>query len=201
MSATDKFTLPALPWEKSAIGAVSENLLNFHYDKHHAGYVRKLNALVAGTEQADKSVLELIREASGAIFNCAAQHWNHTFYWRGMAPNAGGNPTGDIAAAIDRDFGSFEAMKEQFDKVAGGHFGSGWAWLAEKDGKLHVVGTHDAGNPITEGYKPLLTCDVWEHAYYLDFQNRRADYIQSWWGVVNWQFVNEQLAAEGPMSL
>jgi len=190
--------LEPLPYNKQALAPhISEETLNFHYDKHHAGYVTKLNGLIKDGPLANASLLELVMKGEGGVFNCAAQTWNHTFYWKSMAQNAGGAPTGPIADKINADFGSFDTFKQQFSDVAAGHFGSGWAWLVlGSDNKLKVVGTHDAGNPLREGLgKPLLTCDVWEHAYYIDYRNARPDYIKAWWSVVNWNFANENLAA------
>lgn len=192
-------TLPALPWDKTALAPhISEQTITFHYGKHHAGYVKKLNAALenASAELQGKSLEEHIATSEGKVFNCAAQIWNHTFYWNCLSPNGGAEPTGQMAALIERDFGSFAAMKEQFNGLAGGHFGSGWAWLVQNaEGKLQLVQTHDAGNPKREGLKPILTCDVWEHAYYLDYQNKRGDYIGAFWNLVNWEFANTQLAS------
>jgi Fe-Mn family superoxide dismutase len=196
-AAEAKFTLPDLPYAKDALApSISQETLEYHHGKHHAGYVAKLNAAVAGTEWEGKSLEDIVKTASpGGMFNSAAQHWNHSFYWQSMAPNAGGNPTGAIADAINRDFGSFEAFKEQFSAVAAGHFASGWAWLVQdNDGKLKIVDTHDAANPMRDGLKPILTCDVWEHAYYVDYRNRRADYVKAWWDLINWEFANQNLS-------
>jgi len=188
------FTLPELPYSKDALAPhISERTLSFHHGKHHQAYVTKLNAAVEGTDLANKSLDELIRTQKGGVFNNAAQVWNHTFYWNSMAPNGGGAPSGKIAEAIKVAFGSFDTFKEKFSAAAAGHFGSGWAWLVQDGGKLAIVETHDAGNPITDGKKPILTCDVWEHAYYLDYQNARPDYIKAWWSLVNWEFANKNL--------
>jgi len=169
--------------------------LRFHHDKHHAGYVTKLNGLVEGKPELEgKSLEELVRTQAGGIFNCAAQTINHEFYWNCMSPNGGGPAVGPVADAINKKWGSFEAFQEAFTQAAATHFGSGWAWLVQTADGVDVVGTHDAGNPLTEGKKPLLTCDVWEHAYYIDFRNDRAKYINTWWSTVNWEFVNAQLA-------
>lgn len=195
------FELPPLPYDKDALKPhISPETLSFHYEKHHAGYVKKLNDLVKGTELAAKSLEELLKKAEGPVFNNAAQIWNHTFYWKSMKPNGGGQPTGAIAKKIGEDFGTFEKFKADFTTAAGGHFGSGWAWLLlGGDGKLKIHQTHDAGNPIRDGTGiPLLTCDVWEHAYYIDYRNNRADYIQAWWNLVNWDFANSNLAAAVP---
>eukprot|EP01092_Planopodium_desertum_P014246 TRINITY_DN7129_c0_g1_i1.p1 TRINITY_DN7129_c0_g1~~TRINITY_DN7129_c0_g1_i1.p1 ORF type:complete len:198 (-),score=50.52 TRINITY_DN7129_c0_g1_i1:50-643(-) len=191
------FKLPDLPYPKDALKPhISEETLSFHYGKHHAGYVTKLNGFVAGTPDEKKSLEELVKTSSGKIFNNAAQIWNHTFYWNSMAPKAGGAPTGAVKELIARDFGSFDKFKVAFNEAATTHFGSGWAWLVvdPADKKLKVVSTHDAGCPIRDGQIPLLTCDVWEHAYYLDYQNLRDKYTESWWNLVNWDWANKQLA-------
>ncbi len=190
------FTLPELPFAKDALAPhISSKILDFHYGKHHAGYVTKLNAAVeADSSLAGKSLEDLIKTQSGGVFNNAAQVWNHTFYWNSMSPNGGGEPTGAIKDAIDKAFGSFGDFKDKFTKAAGGHFGSGWAWLVkEESGNLAIVDTHDAGSPLTKGQTPILTCDVWEHAYYLDYQNARPSYIEAWWNLVNWDFANKNL--------
>jgi len=196
--AAELHTLPDLPWDKTALAPhISEQTISFHYGKHHAGYVKKLNAALANADATlqGKSLEEHIKTSEGKVFNCAAQIWNHTFYWNCLSPNGGGEPTGAIAAAIVRDFGSFEEFKKQFTALAGGHFGSGWAWVVQgEDGKLSLQQTHDAANPLREGLKPVLTCDVWEHAYYLDYQNKRGDYIGAWWALINWEHANAQLA-------
>lgn len=188
--------LPSLPYSNDALEPhISAETLSFHHGKHHAGYVKKLNAAIEGDESLQgKSLEELVKTTSGGVFNNAAQTWNHTFYWHSMSPNGGGEPTGAIKEAIERDFGSFDAFKAAFTKEASTHFGSGWAWLVKNaDGKLEVTSTHDAGCPLTDGKTPLLTCDVWEHAYYIDRRNARPDYIASWWSLVNWDFANANL--------
>ena len=184
------FELPALPYLKNRlVPHISEETLEFHYGKHHQTYVTNLNNLVPGTEFEGMSLEEIIMKSSGPIFNNAAQVWNHTFYWNSLAPNAGGAPTGDLAAAIDAQFGSFEKFKEEFTKCAVTTFGSGWAWLVKNaDGTLALVSTSNAGCPLTTGQKPLLTCDVWEHAYYIDFRNARPAYLEAFWALVNWDF-------------
>jgi len=191
------FTLPPLPYEKTALQPhISAETLEFHYGKHHATYVTRLNDAVKGTPNETKSLEELIKtkQDTPAIFNNAAQTWNHTFYWQSMGPRGGKEPTGKNAAAITASFGSFEEFKKQFSAVAAGHFGSGWAWLVRDDNnKLEILGTHDAGNPLTQGKTPVLTCDVWEHAYYIDYRNNRAKYIESWWNLVNWEFAEKNL--------
>ena len=189
------FTLPPLPYPKNALtkAKISEETLTFHYEKHHQGYVTKLNELTAGKPEGQKTLEELIKTSDGAIFNNAAQVWNHTFYWNCMSPNGGGQPTGKVGDMITKKWGSFDEFKEIFSQTAITHFGSGWAWLVLNNGQLEVIGLHDAGNPIREGKIPLLTCDVWEHAYYIDFRNLRKDYVSAWWNVVNWDFVNKNL--------
>ena len=190
------FTLPILPYSKNAlVPFISEETLEFHYGKHHQTYVTNLNNLVEGKPLQNKSLEEIIISESGAIFNNAAQIWNHTFYWHSMAPKAGGAPHGKIGDMIKESFGSFDAFKEQFSKAAAGQFGSGWAWLVreKKDGQLFIETTFNAGCPITEGNVPLLTCDVWEHAYYIDYRNARVKYIEAWWNLVNWDFANQNL--------
>ncbi len=195
------FELPNLPYEQNALEPhISANTLSFHYGKHHAGYVNNLNNLVKDTELADKSLEEIVKATAGdatkaGIFNNAAQVWNHTFYWHSMKPNGGGAPTGALAAKIEADFGSLDAFKEQF-KVAGAtQFGSGWAWLVLENGTLKVTKTLNAENPLHKGQIPLLTMDVWEHAYYLDYQNRRPDYAKTFLdSLVNWDFAAENYA-------
>jgi superoxide dismutase, Fe-Mn family len=185
------FELPKLPYAKNALAPhISEETLEFHHGKHHAAYVAKLNELVANTKFANMPLEEIVRTSEGAIFNNAGQHWNHSFYWNCMAPKAGGSPSGALAAAIDKHCKSFEQFKKDFGEAAVGQFGSGWAWLVQKnDGSLAIEKTSNAENPMTRGLRPLLTCDVWEHAYYIDYRNARAKYVESWWNVVNWQFV------------
>ena len=189
------FELPDLPYAKDALAPhISKETLEYHYGKHHAGYVKKLNAAVEGDSSlAGKSLEDLIKTKSGGVFNNAAQIWNHTFYWNSLSPNGGGEPTGAIKDAIDKSFGSFDAFKEKFSAEAKGHFGSGWAWLVKNGDKLEIVSTHDAGNPLTDGKKPVLTCDVWEHAYYIDYRNARPDYVGAFWKLVNWDFANDNL--------
>lgn len=188
------FTLPELPYPKDALAPhVSAETLEFHHGKHHNAYVTKLNALTEGKPEANKSLEDLIKTTSGGLFNQAAQVWNHTFYWNCMSPNGGGEPTGAIADAIKKDFGSFADFKEKFSAVAAGQFGSGWAWLYKDNGKLSVVSTPNAENPIQQNKTPILTCDVWEHAYYIDYRNARPKYIEAWWNLVNWDFANKNL--------
>jgi len=193
------FTLPELPWSKDALAPfISEETINFHYGKHHQGYVTKLNTLVKDTPKASSTLEDLIKtEAAGPIFNCAAQTWNHTFYWQSMGPNAGGEPTGPVKDAIVASFGDWASFRKQFSDAAAGHFGSGWAWLVldPTDRKLKVVQTHDAACPIKDGKIPILTCDVWEHAYYIDYRNDRPKYVETWWNTVNWKFANQNITS------
>ena len=191
------FELPALPYAKNALAPhISEETLEYHYGKHHQTYVTNLNNLVPGTEFEGLSLEQIIQKSSGGIFNNAAQVWNHTFYWNCLSPNGGGEPTGGLANAIDRTFGSFEEFKEAFTKCAVTTFGSGWAWLVKnKDGSLALVSTSNAGCPLTEGQIPLMTCDVWEHAYYIDYRNARPAYLEAFWALVNWDFVSANFEA------
>ena len=191
------FKLPPLPWEKDSLNPhISPETIEYHYGKHHAGYVSKLNAAVASNKNLEGKTLEdLIKSEKGKVFNLAAQTYNHTFYWNSLAPKAGGKPSGKIGKAIDDSFGSFDQFKKLFNEKASLHFGSGWAWLVrEKDSnKLSVVDTHDAGCPLVDGKVPVLTCDVWEHAYYVDYRNDRGKYLESWWNLVNWKFAESNL--------
>jgi len=187
--------LPALPYNLEALEPIiSKETLEYHYGKHHQAYVTNLNKLITGTEFENLSLEEIIMKSSGGIFNNAAQVFNHSFYWKCMAPNAGGEPSGKAAEAINQAFGSFAAFKEKFSQTAVATFGSGWAWLVkDKDGKLAIVSTSNAGNPLTDGKEPLLTCDVWEHAYYIDYRNARPSYVDKFWDLVNWDFVASNL--------
>ena len=189
------FTLPELPYSKDALAPhISAETLEFHHGKHHAAYVNKLNELVAADNAlAGKSLEELIKTTSGGVFNQAAQVWNHTFYWNSMAPKAGGEPTGAVLEGINKSFGSFSAFKEKFSAACAGQFGSGWAWLVKDGSGLAIVATSNAGNPMTEGKTPVLTCDVWEHAYYIDYRNARPKYVEAWWNLVNWDFAAKNL--------
>lgn len=189
------FELPELPFAMDSLEPfISKRTLEFHYGKHHQGYVNNLNNMVPGTEFEGLSLEEIIKKATGGVFNNGAQVWNHTFYWNCLAPNAGGEPKGTVADAITESFGSFGEFKDKFSKAAATLFGSGWAWLVKKpDGKLEIVQESNAGNPLRNGYTPILTCDVWEHAYYLDKQNRRPDYIADFWNVVNWSAVKNRI--------
>ena len=190
------FELPALPYATNRlVPYISEETLEFHHGKHHQTYVTNLNNLVPGTEFADLSLEEIILKSSGPIFNNAAQVWNHTFYWNSLTPNGGGEPTGVLADAINTAFGSFEKFKEEFSKCAVTTFGSGWAWLVKNaDGSLALVSTSNAGCPLTTGQTPLLTCDVWEHAYYIDYRNARPAYLEAFWALVNWDFAAANFA-------
>ena len=190
------FELPALPYEKNALEPhISSETLDFHYGKHHNTYVQKLNGLVEGTDLEGKSLEDIIKTSSGGVFNNAAQIWNHTFYWNSLSPNGGGEPTGAVADAINAAFGSFEDFKAKFNDMAVNNFGSSWTWLVKKaDGSLDIVNTSNAGTPITEGLTPLITVDLWEHAYYIDYRNVRPDYLKGFWALVNWDFANENFA-------
>lgn len=189
------FTLPKLPYEPSALEPViSARTIEFHYGKHHQAYVNNLNNLVPGTAFENATLEEIIKSAEGPVFNNAAQVWNHTFYWEGFSAKRGTVLGGVLLAKINEDFGSVDAFKAKFSEVAAKLFGSGWAWLVmDKSGKLQVVPTGNAGNPLKDGLKPLLTCDVWEHAYYLDYQNRRPDYIAAFWSLVDWDIIGTRL--------
>ncbi|MFM8341164.1 MAG: superoxide dismutase [Fe] [Methylomonas sp.] len=191
------FELPALPYAKDALAPhISAETIEYHYGKHHQTYVTNLNNLVPGTEFEGLSLEEIVKKSTGGIFNNAAQVWNHTFYWNGLAPNAGGEPTGALADAINATFGSFEKFKEEFTKTAVTTFGSGWAWLVKNaDGSLALVSTSNAGCPLTADQTPILTCDVWEHAYYIDFRNLRPKYLEAFWALVNWEVANANFAA------
>ena len=190
------FELPALPYAKNALEPhISAETLDYHYGKHHQTYVTNLNNLVAGTPNEGKSLEEIIKSSSGGLFNNAAQVWNHTFYWNCLSPNGGGEPSGALADAINKKWGSFASFKEEFSKCAITTFGSGWAWLVKNaDGSLDLVSTGNAGTPMTEGKTALLTCDVWEHAYYVDYRNARPKYVEAFWNLVNWDFVASQYA-------
>ncbi|CCW70667.1 unnamed protein product [Phytomonas sp. Hart1] len=192
------FAAAELPYAKDALVSkgLSKEQVEFHYEKHHKGYAAKLNAAILTTpELAHLSLVEAVKTMTGPIFNSAGQLFNHDFYWQSMSPCGGGEPTGDLADAINASFGSFENFKEEFTAAAGGHFGSGWAWLLLEtgSGKLKVYQTHDAGCPIVDPtLVPLLACDVWEHAYYIDYRNDRPKYVNAWWGMVNWDFAAAQ---------
>lgn len=190
-------TLPELPYAKTALAPhISAETLDYHYGKHHQTYVTNLNNLIPGTEFEKMSLEEIVIKSSGGIFNNAAQIWNHTFYWHSLSPQGGGAPTGALGDAINKAFGSFEEFKKTFTQTALTTFGSGWAWLVKnKDGSLAIVSTSNAACPLTAGQKPLLTCDVWEHAYYIDYRNARANYVTAFWNLVNWDFAAKNFAA------
>lgn len=187
--------LPALPYAKDALAPhISPETLEFHYGKHHQTYVTNLNKLIPGTEFENMPLEDIVKKSSGGIFNNAAQVWNHTFYWNCLSPNGGGAPTGALADAINRDFGSFDEFKEKFSQNAITTFGSGWGWLVKKaDGTLALDSTSNAATPLTSADTPLLTCDVWEHAYYIDYRNARPKYLEAFWNLVNWEFVSANL--------
>jgi superoxide dismutase, Fe-Mn family len=189
------FTLPPLPYDMSALAPhISKETLEYHYGKHHLAYVNNLNNLLPGSGFENSSLEEIIKKSSGSIFNNAAQVWNHTFYWHCLDPKGGGEPTGSLGTAIKQAFGSFANFQEQFTKTAIATFGSGWGWLAKsQDGKLEIISTSNAGTPMTDNKKALLTCDVWEHAYYIDYRNLRPKYLEAFWKLVNWKFVEENL--------
>jgi len=192
------FELPALPYAKDALAPhISAETLEFHYGKHHQTYVTNLNNFVAADAQLQGLSLEdIVMKSSGGVFNNAAQVWNHTFYWNCLSPNGGGEPTGALADAINATFGSFATFQEEFTKCAVTTFGSGWAWLVKNaDGSLALVSTSNAACPLTAGQTPLLTCDVWEHAYYIDYRNARPAYLAAFWALVNWEFAASNFAA------
>lgn len=187
--------LPPLPYALDALAPhISEETLKYHYGKHHNAYVTNLNKLIAGTAFEQANLEDIIKQSTGGIFNNAAQVWNHTFYWHCLTPNASGMPEGRLAELINKTFGSFNDFQEQFTQTAIATFGSGWAWLVQTpSGDLKIISTSNAATPMTEGNKALLTCDVWEHAYYIDYRNARPDYLQAFWKLANWDFVASQL--------
>ena len=189
--------LPALPYAMDALApTLSQETLEYHYGKHHQAYVTNLNNLIPGTEFESMSLEDIVMKSSGGIFNNAAQVWNHTFYWNCLSPNGGGAPSGALAAAIEAKFGSFEEFKKQFNQSAATNFGSGWTWLVKNaDGSLEIFNTSNAGTPMTSGKQALLTLDVWEHAYYIDYRNLRPKYLETMWNIVNWDFVAANFAA------
>ena len=189
-------TLPPLPYAIDALAPhISKETLEFHYGKHHQTYVTNLNNLIKGTEFDAMSLEDIVRKSSGGMFNNAAQIWNHTFYWNSLSPKGGGQPAGALAAAINAKWGSFDAFKDAFTKSAVGNFGSSWTWLVKKaDGSLDIVNTSNAATPVTGADKPLLTCDLWEHAYYIDYRNRRPDYMAAFWSLINWDFAASNFA-------
>jgi Fe-Mn family superoxide dismutase len=188
------FELPALPYDKTALEPhISAETLDFHYGKHHATYVTKLNGLIEGTDLAGKSLEEIVRTSDGGVFNNAAQIWNHTFYWNSLSPNGGGEPSGVLADAINAKWGSFADFKAAFNDKAVNNFGSSWTWLIKAaDGSLDIMNTSNANNPITsDGVSALLVVDLWEHAYYIDYRNVRPNYLEGFWALANWQFASE----------
>ena len=189
------FELPVLPYADDALAPhVSSETLAYHHGKHHRAYVDNLNRMVAGTPWEQSSLEEIIAKAEGGIFNNAAQVWNHTFYWSCMSPEGGGEPSPPLSARINYTFGNYAAFREKFTEAALTHFGSGWAWLVgEPSGRLSIVTTDNADNPLRKSTQPLLTCDVWEHAYYIDYRNARAEYLEHFWELVNWEFVSSNL--------
>lgn len=194
-----KKELPELPYDKKALAPlITEETFDYHYGKHHAAYVKNLNGLIKDSAREEKSVKELILEGhqkkEAGLFNNAAQHWNHSFFWHCLSPNGGGGPQGQVKELIERDFQSVAHFKEEFSTMATKLFGAGWAWLAQDEsGKLEILPMSNAHTPITEGKKPILTLDVWEHAYYIDYRNARPKFVESFWEIVNWDFANENL--------
>jgi len=191
------FELPRLPYAMDALKPhLSAETLEYHHGKHHAAYVNNLNHLIKGSPNEGKSLEDIVKTApSGGLFNNAAQHFNHSFYWKSLAPKAGGQPQGAVADAIKKGWGSFDEFKKKFGEAAATHFGSGWVWLVRKpDGALAIEATHDAATPLTSRNQPVLTCDVWEHAYYIDYRNARPRYVEAFWNLVNWEFASENLA-------
>ena len=188
--------LPALPWARDALAPhISAETIDYHYGKHHQTYVTNLNNQIKGTEFEGLDLVAIVKKAQGGMFNNAAQVWNHTFYWNSLTPKGGGEPSGKLADALKKSFGGFAQFKEDFSKAAVGTFGSGWAWLVQRaDGGLAIVSTSNAATPITGSDRPLLTCDVWEHAYYIDYRNARPKYVEAFWNLANWEFVAEQMA-------
>ena len=192
------FELPALPYEKNALEPhISAETLDYHYGKHHATYVTKLNGLIEGTDLESKTLEEIVKSSDGGVFNNAAQIWNHTFYWHSLSPNGGGEPSGALADAINAKWGSFADFKAAFNDKAVNNFGSSWTWLVKTaDGGLDIVNTSNAATPITEaGVTPLLTVDLWEHAYYIDYRNLRPKYLEGFWALANWSFAADNFAA------
>ena len=187
------FELPALPYERNALEPhISKETLDYHYGKHHNTYVVKLNGLVEGSELESKSLEDIIKSSEGGVFNNAAQIWNHTFYWNCLTPNGGGQPSGELAEAINKAFGSFDEFVAKFSEMAVNNFGSSWTWLVKNaDGSVEIVNTSNAATPLTTEQKPLLTCDLWEHAYYIDYRNVRPDYLKAFWALANWSFAEE----------
>jgi len=188
--------LPPLPYARDALAPhISAETLDYHYGKHHQTYVTNLNNLIKGTEFENLDLVAIVKKSQGGMFNNAAQIWNHTFYWNSLSPKGGGEPSGKLADAIKKSFGGFAQFKEDFSKTAVGTFGSGWAWLVQRaDGSLGLISTSNAATPITGADRPLLTCDVWEHAYYIDYRNARPKYVEAFWNLANWEFAASQMA-------
>lgn len=189
-------TLPALPYAMDALAPhISKETLEFHYGKHHQTYATNLNNLIKGTEFESASLEDIIKKSTGGVFNNSAQIWNHSFYWNSLSPNAGGEPTGALADAINAKWTNFAGFKEAFNKMATGNFGSSWTWLVKKaDGSLDIVNTSNAATPLTSTDKALITCDLWEHAYYIDYRNSRPNYLNGYWNLVNWAFAAKNFA-------
>ncbi len=189
------FELPKLPYDKTALQPhISAETIDYHYGKHHQAYVTKLNELTKGTKFENATLEEVIKNSEGGLFNQAAQVWNHTFYWNCLSPKGGGEPKGELADKITKTWGSFQKFKEEFTATALGTFGSGWAWLVkDSSGNLKIISTPNAQLPMTQGLTALLTCDVWEHAYYVDYRNARPKYVEAFWNLVNWDFVTQNL--------
>ena len=187
--------LPALPWARDALAPhISAETIDYHYGKHHQTYVTNTNNQIKGTEFENMDLVAIIKKAQGGLFNNAAQVWNHTFYWNCLSPKGGGEPSGKLADAVKKAFGGFAQFKEEFTKTAIGTFGSGWAWLVQRpDGSLGLVSTPNANTPLTGADRPLMTCDVWEHAYYIDYRNARPKYLEAFWALVNWDFASKNL--------
>jgi Fe-Mn family superoxide dismutase len=190
--------LPKLPYAMDALAPIiSKETLEYHYGKHHKAYVDNLNKLIPGTEFENLPLEEIILKSSGGVFNNAAQVWNHTFYWHCMTPDSSKEPSGKLADAIKKKFGSFDEFKKQFSEIAVKTFGSGWGWLVKNpDGSVELLSTSNAGTPMTQGKEALLTCDVWEHAYYIDYRNARPTYVEKFWDLVNWEFVAEKFGSK-----
>lgn len=190
------FTLPELPYSRDALEPhMSKETLDYHYGKHHKAYVDKANGALEGSGFEKADLEDVVKEASGFLFNQAAQIWNHSFFWNCLSPNGGGEPGGNLGNEMEKAFGSVQDFKSKFSAAAGGVFGSGWAWLIKnKEGDLEIVTTQNAGNPMTSNQTPLLTCDMWEHAYYIDYRNSRPDFLDAYWNIVNWDFVDKNLS-------
>ena len=188
--------LPPLPWARDALAPhISAETIDYHYGKHHQTYVTNLNNQIKGTEFENMALEDIVKKSTGGMFNNAAQTWNHTFYWNCLSPSGGGEPSGRVADAINKAFGGFAQFKDEFSKLSIGTFGSGWGWLVQRADKgIGLVSTSNAGTPITGADRPLLTCDVWEHAYYIDYRNARPKYVEAFWNLVNWDFVSSQMA-------